>query len=208
MPINIMLRTSGSTSPFRNHLLQLCSMPHGDELILCSGFFQEVRGGYRILSDQLLAAIQQSGQISKVELYGCMNSWSWPARYAAFRRRLTRAQFQVRAFQARNHQWHAKIAMRLVNGKPIAAIIGSSNLTRPPFGIAPMPSWNYECDVTIWDNQAALNEVFRPEEAITDRENFLIAAELAAGVTQPDELSRLTELLATLRNSSNQFKSV
>ncbi|RME56753.1 hypothetical protein D6779_10040, partial [Candidatus Parcubacteria bacterium] len=53
----------------------------------------------------------------------------WLEHYQNFVRRLRQAGLQVKAYVAPRKNWHAKIAIRIRNEQPIAAIIGSSNLT-------------------------------------------------------------------------------
>jgi hypothetical protein len=52
--------------------------------------------------------------------------------------------------------------MRLAGSshEPIAALIGSSNLTRPSWGQAKDISWNFEGDVLLWTDIDELNSHF------------------------------------------------
>jgi len=69
----------------------------------------------------------------------------------------------VSVFGSAGATWHAKIALRVIDDQPIAAIIGSSNITRPPYCERPYlraSTWNYECDVLIWTDQVEYNATF------------------------------------------------
>ena len=70
---------------------------------------------------------------------------------------------QAEPLIAPERDWHAKIAVRFdKSGQLRAAIVGSSNLTDPAFG-ARRWTWNYECDVTIWTGDPALDQYFRDD---------------------------------------------
>ena len=205
MPIEITLRTKGSTSPFRNRLKWLCSLPVGDRLILCSGYFQEknYKGGYSILNDDLLKAIQKSGKITSIEIVGLMGSIHKSKGIRNFHNSLRSAGFRVDIFQPLNHKWHAKIAIRVDKDTPLIAIIGSSNLTRPPYGITTKSDWNYECDVTMWDDSRVSIRDFlesEDERAINRVEEFILTTDLIDS-GQPSISDRLNQLLSEIRGN-------
>jgi hypothetical protein len=62
---------------------------------------------------------------------------------------------------SKRKRWHAKIAIKLKDGSPKAAIIGSSNLTRPAYSEG-YSAFNNECDVVLWVDEPSANEHFRP----------------------------------------------
>jgi len=181
--------------------LKLCGDGRlGERLILASGFFQQGLWGYEILADALLGAITngRSG-IKTVDVIGAMaGHGAWLGGFNRFVQRLRNVhQFAVTARIARTRKWHAKIAMRLDEGAPTAAIIGSSNLTRPSYAVAPVVNnqgWNYECDVTLWKNKE-LNKVFRDVDEIPD-DRWIIAAIRDPKIRQPTEAKKLQQLFA------------
>ncbi|MDQ0231782.1 hypothetical protein [Metabacillus malikii] len=53
-----------------------------------------------------------------------------------------------------NYRWHAKVIMKISEGKPYAFIIGSSNLTNVAFEFNPKWKYtNFECDVVVYPNE-------------------------------------------------------
>jgi hypothetical protein len=152
-------------------LLRLCRTPNGGGLILCSGYIYEPDYGYRILDDELLAAIVEgtSGQLvrtiaGKLQKSGSMD---WLRFYRNFVSALRAAGVQVEALIAPERNWHAKIAVRLSkDGAPVAAIVGSSNLTGPAFGEG-RATWNYESDVEADRIKVLLHDMER------DKSRFL-----------------------------------
>jgi len=167
MGLWITLRRDKQTSFFRQHLLNMVSpLIEGDSLILASGFFQEdPTKDYAVLNDRLLDAICSNEKIRNIQIIGAMRS---PAPFRQFCDKLEENWPHGRPERHRMSNWHAKIAMKLktpLNGTekiPVCAIIGSSNLTRPAYGVEnDVPSavtskikFNYECDVLIFSNDA------------------------------------------------------
>ena len=164
MPVRVTLRTGKAFSPYRILLKRLIEMPDGDSLILCSGYIQETDPknprSYNILSDELLASISKGcakGSITTIA--GKVENRQWLEFYKNFIYGLQHAGVRVKPYLARRKNWHAKIAIRLKQNKPIAALIGSSNLTGPAYGIN-RPNWNFEGDVLIWSD-ATYNSNFK-----------------------------------------------
>ena len=169
MGLWITLRRDRETSFFRQHLLNMASEQiRGDCLILASGYFQEdPNRDYSILGDRLLEKIQNNNKIKVIQAIGAKGS---PAPFNVFCDKLD-ANWDGTLIRkkTKGNNWHAKIAMKLESGVnnsngvekiPVCAIIGSSNLTRPAFGISTdIPAnvtsslrFNYECDVLIFSN--------------------------------------------------------
>src|SRR5437867_1149423 len=154
MPLTITLRRGRESSPFRRQLLRLCRMPTGGDLILSSGYIYEPDRGYSLLDDKLLDAIVEGTAghtvrtiAGKLQKSGPMDRLQY---YRNFVAALRSAGVQVEALMAPKRNWHAKMAVRLdQTGVPVAAIVGSSNLTGPAYGEG-RATWNYEADVTIW----------------------------------------------------------
>jgi hypothetical protein len=156
MAVRVTLRTSKNFSPYRILLRKLIEIPDGDSLVLCSGYIQETDPGnlkrYNILRDDLLISIEKGclqGQI--IVIAGKFENRQWLDYYKNFIYGLKRAGVKVIPYIAPKKNWHAKIAIRLKQKQPIAALIGSSNLTGPAYGIN-RANWNFEGDVLIWSN--------------------------------------------------------
>jgi len=173
MGLWITLRMDKERCFFRQNLLQMISNKSeldGDCLVLASGYFWEEISPidsekYSISIDRLLEAIQGNERINEVQVIGGMGS---PTRFHTFCDNLESGWGSpVIRRKIKSKNWHAKIAMKLqsVNTNnekiPVCAIIGSSNLTRPAYGIeddipdnvtAPFRRFNHECDVLIFSN--------------------------------------------------------
>jgi hypothetical protein len=99
-----------------------------------------------------------------VTVAGKLSDPRWEDFYRNFVLRLSQAGLRVKPFIAPRRNWHAKIAIRLCNGKPIAALIGSSNLTGPAYRLN-WHKWNFESDVLIWPSSPELDGYFRDSMA-------------------------------------------
>jgi len=204
MPIRITLRSTVEFSPYRELLSRLIESPAGDSVLLCSGYIQTL-GRYNILRDGLLGSIKKGCGAGKViTVAGSFEDENrskyapnrepnpyWLDSYKNFIRNLRGAKVSVEPYIAPERNWHAKIAIRLRDDEPVAALIGSSNLTRPAYSLN-ADKWNFEGDVMIWSDPA-LNEHFRrPFNAnLTYGDMQLI---LDPGVRQPDERYQLRAL--------------
>ena len=157
-------------SPFR-----ICSsdisLPGGRHLLLCSGYVQEDLWKYDVTKDiGLLEAISVGckGGGSVVIIAGQNANDDWRKAHECFVMRLEQKAaldgFSVRKRRtSESAKWHAKIAMKLTceenqmtsytNAKPMAAIIGSSNLTRPACQAPAKGLFNHECDVVLWNDE-------------------------------------------------------
>ena len=146
-------------------LVGLCRFTGAGDLILCTGYVWEDAIGYSVLHDDLLASIGQGIGQSQVRLvagkFGDDSKWPyWETKYRTFFNRLRQAGINATAFIAPGRNWHAKIALRLdKTGKPIAGIVGSSNLTGPAYR-EKYSNWNYEADVVLWKPTADLDTYF------------------------------------------------
>lgn len=168
MGIWITLRQNNQQSFFRDNLLGMISRKgdlEGTRLLLASGYFSEYpRDQYSICSDKLKIAIRSNRKIQEIDVIGGKGSKTTFERFCSKLGQLGRPSFIPIRIPGSN--WHAKIAMILKPEQgtargtiPVCAIIGSSNLTRPAFGITPAPAgvasevhFNYECDVLIFSN--------------------------------------------------------
>jgi hypothetical protein len=189
----------------------LCGARIGSQLILGSGYFQEnLRGSpYSILQDNLLAAITGNSGLTRIEVYGAKlnGNGPWRVSFTNFVQRLRNSRIPTRAFLARRMNWHAKVALRIGRRGPVAAIIGSSNLTRPAYGIRPLRSWNYECDVTIWLPTKTCMNTFSKNSA-AHNESIIMTAILDPQVEQPNEEEQLRRLLEQVKEESGGFEEV
>ena len=179
MGLWITLRMDKERSFFRQNLLQMISNQQkfdGDCLVLASGYFWEEidpkeSDKYSISLDRLANAIKDNERIREVQVIGAMGS---PTRLNAFcdnlEDELNGREIVRREIKGKN--WHAKVAMKLhsdpASGEkiPVCAIIGSSNLTRPAYGIkddipenvsSSFGKFNHECDVLIFSNAGFSN---------------------------------------------------
>lgn len=163
MPVRITLRIDENYSPFRDMLKFLINSPLGDSLLICSGYIQEGLWNFNILKEDLLDAIKDGcSQGEVITVAGKLSDPQWKNSYINFIRGLEKAGIKVTPCIAPELNWHAKIAMRLAGSphEPIAALIGSSNLTRPSWAQSKDLSWNFEGDVLLWIDVDELNSHF------------------------------------------------
>lgn len=152
MPMNIILRTDANINLFQDVIINTISLPIGDSILLCSGFFQEGRGQYFVSREnQFTCRLAQSGKT--ITTIGVHNNM-WRNEYIRFIERLRNANIQVDARLHRGFKWHAKIYLLVSDGSPIMGIIGSSNMTRNAFGRS-IP-FNIESDVVLWEEEYAV----------------------------------------------------
>ena len=145
MGLWITLRKNNEQSYFQDNLVRMISNQDeidGNRIILASGYFSEdPQPKYSILDDKLLPAIRDNGNVTKIDVIGTKGSRQ------TFNRFCEKLQVEsgkpVIKRKPTSSNWHAKIAMKLQSTEtvdlPVCAIIGSSNLTRPAYGINPPP---------------------------------------------------------------------
>lgn len=204
MPIRITLRTNRDFSPFREMLHRLITLPDADDLILCSGYIWEPGEtdkypNYKILDDGLLTVLQRGCMDKKIVTIAGKLDERWLNFYKNFIRRLRQVGLQVTPYFAPKRNWHAKVAIRLKNGIPVAGIVGSSNLTGPAYG-EDRRNWNFESDVLIWNNYPTIDTYLsRPFE--TDLPFGDIQLVLNPDISQPTEEEQLKRIHAnTIEN--------
>ncbi len=147
MTIAILFRKREAPNLFREFILNSIALQVGDNALMCSGFFQEARGNnYRASSEGGLASILSNTK-TKLTTIGIHNN-SWTPSYRDFIASLNSAGVNVDAFISSRLKWHAKIFLLRKGKIPKIGIIGSSNITRPAFGIT--DPFNYEADVVLW----------------------------------------------------------
>ncbi|WP_156785779.1 hypothetical protein [Stenotrophomonas sp. LM091] len=206
MAIKISLRRDTSFSPFRKELIDLCRARGLGDLILCSGYIWE-GGAYSVLDDDLLEAIKLgigSNQVICVAGKLARKPIDWHLHYNKFFSKISGAGIKVAAHVAPKRNWHAKIAMRLdTKGQPVAAIVGSSNLTGPAYG-ENRYTWNYECDVTMWSPVVRGGE--SGMERNDDQDPFTFAVvDLDDSFSQPSIDSRLQVLFDDIFRERESF---
>jgi hypothetical protein len=218
MGISIVLRKNQNISLFRRELFKLISTPNTNKLLLCSGYVQEIitnykgkKTNYTVLGDGLWNEIQKACKGEKFTIETVAGKFwgldDWLKSYDNFVNELTTnaknvkgCSVNVEPFIAPRGNWHAKVAMVLAKEGPLAAIIGSSNLTRSAFGEG--YSWfNHECDVTIWKDVPDLDAHFQEDKQYRNHEFSDLEPEwepilaiLKPGIDQAQEASRLTAL--------------
>ncbi|MDD2944132.1 MAG: hypothetical protein PHC51_14340 [bacterium] len=193
MPIKITLRKSKDISPFRRLLNMLFSSPVGQSAILCSGYiWQPNTGKYNILDDGLRNAIASGcsgGSLTTVA--GKFYPSYYENYYRNFVRDLRANGIKVNAYYAPKKNWHAKVAIKLNNNIPIAALVGSSNLTGHAYG--ENRNWNFEADVLIWSRNTAGSGYFRDDDI--NQEMGKMELILDPDIHQPDEDAQLKSIM-------------
>lgn len=192
MGMSITLRTNSHVSHFRRNLLKLIRLPSTDRLLLCSGYISE-GNYYSILDDELFRAIVH-GCNEVTTIAGMFSNYlgSWEQRYDTFVERLRQSGLAIKSFKIKGGNWHAKIALKLNGDKPIAGLLGSSNLTGPAYR-ENRGRFNHEVDILIWENTPSTNKYFRMDMIEKNDMNPLgpIDAILNQDIKQPDENERL-----------------
>lgn len=151
MSLAITLRKHIHPNLFREIILHVVEKSLGDEIILCSGFFQENKetkkgfDSYKISDDGKFGDFLNQNNI-RVTSIGVHNG-VWKNEYVRFRDNLRAKGVTVKAKVTSNYKWHAKIFLLKKDGKPILGIVGSSNMTRKAFSIQ---DFNFEADVVMW----------------------------------------------------------
>jgi hypothetical protein len=120
--------------------------------------------------------------------------------YRNFVNRLSTAGVTVQAWVAPRRNWHAKIALRLEAEQPLAAIVGSSNLTRPALGEG-VYRWNFEGDVMIWPQDKGIEHWLTDFEPEMRRDAIEMRLVLDPSIQQPDEAGQLKHLYADIMHS-------
>ncbi|MER2172731.1 MAG: hypothetical protein ABS938_19110 [Psychrobacillus psychrodurans] len=182
MSMRIIFRnpSSGGVNTFRQKVRRLSSLP-GEILVLGYGYFGDDTGldmgllsainhGFTYKNNQVPTIILVGGNFSKCTNYFRSKSCSKPTKchccaYEKFYQDLkSKCKWKVvRLFHwklpSTSKTWHAKIAFKLKYSKnkgkyiPIAALTGSSNLTRSAFGVSPTRYSSHECNFYIEANK-------------------------------------------------------
>jgi len=197
MPIKIALRKDSKQSPFRRMLNMLLRSPIADSSILCSGYISSPnKDGYYILDDGLRKSIEVGCKNGKLTMILGMHFQDFKDKYRYFIKNLQSNNINVDAYYASGKNWHAKVAIRIRQGQPIAALIGSSNLTPPAYKLG--GKWNYEADVLIWKKSRELTNFFREDEMNLPFGRLELI--LDPDVQQPSEEEQLEDLYNDVMN--------
>jgi HKD family nuclease len=188
----IIKRSRAAPNLFRDILVDSIDTGIGDEVILCSGFFQENRNStYRASREKDLARVLRKHKI-KTTVIGVYNN-AWRGSFNNFITSLRRSRVNVIPIDKTKKRWHAKVFILKKDGNGIFGIIGSSNLTRPAFHID-IP-FNVECDVILWvDSYVALTKQIDEnlkKSNINDYFKVKYVDEENQGLTIKDRLNRL-----------------
>ncbi len=198
VPIVILLRT-GNSSLFRGAITLLAKVP-GEKLFLSSGYLNHNIAS----SPRLIEAIGDGFHgfaNSQIITVGGMFEGNPhnQERYNKFVYSLRQANFSVRQYFSASGKWHAKVAVKLRDGRPVAAVIGSSNLTKAAFCDGGKER-NQECDVLIYEQDVisvdSLDAVLRGNYVLSqpinvDEEDLL--SDLLDGLRDTIKEERLTE---------------
>ncbi|WP_276967054.1 hypothetical protein [Metallibacterium scheffleri] len=154
--VAIFLRQAAAINHFRTVILRSFDRKEFDQLLLCSGFFQE-RGTFSASRD-LAGSSPKWLCRKKVTAVGVYNG-IWKPDFDRFIAGLQTIQcccgipLSVEKRRTRRYHWHAKIFIASEGDDPALGIVGSSNMTRNAFGTS--GSWNYEADVVLWNSDSA-----------------------------------------------------
>ena len=147
MNVAIILRKTHNVNIFRDVMLHSISNNCNSNVLLCSGFFQELFGkqSYQATLEQNFANILATNNINLTNI-GIHNNF-WLPSFKNFHVNLCNANVNVKSYRIKGNKWHAKIFIIKFQEHPLLCIIGSSNITRPAFSDT-IP-FNYESDVIL-----------------------------------------------------------
>lgn len=159
MGLIIFLRKRLTENKFREVVLDSINTGTGNKVILCSGFYQENwfrNPSYEVSSEGSLDQILKNNNI-ELTTVGVHNA-AWVQAYKNFRNNLRSKGVNITSKISKSYHWHAKIFILKMDDKPILGIVGSSNMTKPAFGIS--GSFNFESDVFMWiDNNIKISNI-------------------------------------------------
>ncbi len=146
MSLLIIFRKQASINKFQQLVLDIINSGIGEEIIICSGFFQEDKTYSVSMENHFKCSICNNNM--KITTIGVHNRM-WKKRYKRFRDNFKLCGIDIKTLLSKNFHWHAKVLIVKRNDIPIFGIIGSSNMTRPAFGTS--TPFNFEADVVLWD---------------------------------------------------------
>lgn len=200
----VLFRRERSRSPFRDYLQALLRWSVADEIVLASGYVWESPSarGYHVSQDDVAQCLLQGGHRRVVTISGMHQRFrgygtDYFEHYVDFVRSLRQAGVHVDPYVSRTGRWHAKVALALQSGNAVAAIVGSSNLTGPAYGIN-RHNFNNEADVVLWSTKSAEAYFLSLLEDLDLPQDDYIVGAMAPEFHQPSEQQRLDALLADL----------
>ena len=169
MGMTITLRDTQTPCYFKEYLFKfLDAFDEIDEILLCSGYFQELKpyidddgnkkvGSFRATLEidsnrnNMVKRFPALKRITTVGIKDDLNS-NWGVSYQNFVNSLRTCMGpdKVKAYHDNSNRWHAKEMILLRNGRAVAGIVGSSNITRPAYGS--YLDFNIEADTFIYDS--------------------------------------------------------
>ena len=152
MSIAILLRNQQTPNVVLNLLLNAVQIPDINQIIICSGFFQEnFNNSTYCASTEGNLAQQLAASKAEVITVGIHNA-QWRFSFDEFNNSLTTAGVNLAARKISGYKWHAKVFIASTRNGPVFSLIGSSNMTRNAFSTS--RPFNYEADVALWVPQA------------------------------------------------------
>jgi phosphatidylserine/phosphatidylglycerophosphate/cardiolipin synthase-like enzyme len=160
MGLLIFLRKRATTNYFRDLVIDSIDTGAGNNVLLCSGFFQELfnHSLYQATLEKNFTNVLLNKNID-ITTVGIHNN-VWMHSYKNFRDNLQNSGVNIQAKYISSYRWHAKIFILKDKDEPVLGIVGSSNITRNAFSVS-VPH-NYEADVVMWkDSNAIINDFMK-----------------------------------------------
>ena len=214
MAVKIILRTQQTINLFRDIIINTACSRYGDEIVLCSGFFQERRGRRTsYFASQEQNFVRRFAATGKSMITIGVHSYPWITDYRKFVNAFWSRSVNIRAYLKRGGHWHAKIYLLTKNNQPIFAVIGSSNYTRNAFSDS--TPFNIESDVII-SNHRGLNRIITQViEKTSEKSNHKInqniinvqySSEQNEGIRIKDRLSYLNKEVEKIISKCTEIK--
>jgi len=226
MGIALTLRNEDRLSYFKELMLGLLDLKIGNKVLICSGYFQEdyttSKFGTNYYASKepnlngrtILDCIDSS--YNEVVLVGSRafnNGRDWDNSYEKFVCELRRNYGAIPKISAHKNlggHWHAKVFILLKDEKPVAGIIGSSNMTKSAYASGKDPYFSIEADTMLFipeiqNDTTKIVEELRVEE---NRESSIIIADYDpqknGGRTEQDVLlDYYNRIMAEIKDKSN-----
>ncbi|BAK86028.1 phospholipase D-like domain-containing protein [Komagataeibacter medellinensis] len=205
--IAIFLRKELRVNRFSAAVRGALNSPSINNVIICSGFFQE-DASYSVSRAKFnLRGRLTSSSPLNLEIFGYYHR-----QRSAFLRflgnvvRINRGSpaLGVSGYRIPGDKWHAKISIAKINNIPVFASIGSSNITRRAFDN--VRNFNYECDVIFWDE--TVSEIDNIMNEIIGEEAYLFPSVIVANYDEKNPVNatplpdRILELEREIRRKA------
>ena len=211
MGMTVTLRDSSNPCYYKEYMFKLLdTFPQIDEILICSGYYQENKpytdvNGNRGISNYRATMDADSNHnnmlrrfpgLARVTTVGIKDDFNgdWGISYQNFVANLREymGADRVSAYYDNENKWHAKEMIMLANGRAVAGIIGSSNITQPAYGITYNGGYNIESDTFIYDSDYNVEmEQFAVALREGDDDVFIIVGQNNAAVTGGSETAIL-----------------